>query len=185
MIMAEPTPSFRTTPTVRIATEADATLLARLGARLFEQAFGAANDAADMAAYVAAAFSPEAIRGVLLDDDAITWIAEDPGHAAIGYAVLRRGSKGDGVTSERAAEVQRIYVERAWHGQGVGEVLMGACVDHATGVWHADVLWLGVWQENPRAIAFYQKSGFRTVGRQTFQLGSDVQHDFVMARQLR
>ena len=46
------------------------------------------------------------------------------------------------------------------------------------------MLWLGVWQENPRAIAFYQRSGFNIVAEQTFMLGSDRQMDFVMARSI-
>ena len=57
---------------------------------------------------------------------------------------------------------------------------MNACIEQAR-AWHADELWLGVWEKNPRAIAFYQKTGLRVVGRQTFQLGRDLQHDFVMS----
>ena len=48
----------------------------------------------------------------------------------------------------------------------------------------ADWLWLGVWEQNPRAIAFYQKHGFRTIGEQTFVLGTDRQRDLVMALDL-
>jgi ribosomal protein S18 acetylase RimI-like enzyme len=185
MVMDESTPQLRTTAVVRRADESDVTLLALLGARLFEQAFGAANNPDDIADYVATAFSVEALRNVVLDADCASWIAEDPGRAAIGYAILRRGTTANGITSDRPAEVQRIYVERAWHGRNVGEALMRACIDHAQRVWHADELWLGVWQDNPRAITFYEKSGFRVVGEQTFQLGSDVQKDFVMSRALR
>lgn len=171
-----------TSPTfsVRPAVPADATLLARLGARLFEQTFGKANDPADMAAYLNAAFSVEHEADILTDPLRKAWIAEDAGRASIGYAVLRRGSTADGVVAARPAEVQRIYSEQAWHGRGVGDALMRACADQAR-AWHSDVLWLGVWEENPRAIAFYEKKGFRKVGRQTFLLGDDVQHDFVMA----
>jgi ribosomal protein S18 acetylase RimI-like enzyme len=60
---------------------------------------------------------------------------------------------------------------------------MRACVEQAR-AWHCDVLWLGVWEHNPRAIAFYEKQGFRKVGRHTFMVGSDVQYDDVMARPL-
>jgi ribosomal protein S18 acetylase RimI-like enzyme len=74
----------------------------------------------------------------------------------------------------------RIYADREWHGRGVAAALMRACVAQARD-WRCDVVWLGVWEDNPRAIAFYEKTGFRAVGRQTFLLGSDVQHDLVMS----
>ena len=183
--MADTTPNHAAQSTdpvffVRPASPSDANLLARIGARLFEQTYGAANDPADMAAYLAEAFSIEHQAELLADPKRSVWIAEDAGHATIGYAVVRRGSTADGVVATRPAEVQRIYSDQAWHGRGVGDALMRACLDQAR-AWHCDVLWLAVWEKNPRAIAFYEKKGFRKVGRQTFLLGKDVQHDFVMA----
>lgn len=168
---------------VRRAVPADAMLLARIGARLFEQTFGAANDREDMEAYLASAFSIEHETEILADPMRGAWIAEDAGRATIGYAVLRRGSTANGVLATKPAEVQRVYTDQAWHGRGVGDALVRACYDQAR-TWHCDMLWLGVWEKNPRAIAFYEKKGFRKVGRQTFLLGSDVQHDFVMALSL-
>jgi ribosomal protein S18 acetylase RimI-like enzyme len=58
---------------------------------------------------------------------------------------------------------------------------MSACVDVMTGR-RSDVVWLGVWEHNPKAIAFYKKLGFGEVGEQVFPLGSDAQRDIVMAR---
>jgi len=181
--MTKSAQSPRDTVTIRQATEADATLLSRLAARLFEETFGPLNDPADMHAYVSHAFSIEAERAALRDADCAVWIVEDTTSSAMGYAMLRRGSTASGVVAKRPAELQRIYVDRGLHGLGVGDALMRTCAEHATG-WQCDVLWLGVWEHNPRAIAFYQKAGFRVVGRQSFQLGSDLQRDFVMARPL-
>jgi ribosomal protein S18 acetylase RimI-like enzyme len=168
---------------LRRAEASDARLLAQLGARLFERAFGTATTRHDMAAYLAGAFSVEIQSAELADPDRVTWIAEDAGKAAVGYAMLRRGSRSDGVTSKRPAEVQRVYVDPAWQGQRVGESLLNACVAQAT-AWHCDLLWLGVWKENARAIAFYQRLGFREVGSQTFRIGDDEQQDLVMSRAL-
>jgi GNAT superfamily N-acetyltransferase len=78
------------------------------------------------------------------------------------------------------AEVQRIYADRAWHGRGVGSALLKACVEQSR-AWACDVLWLGVWEQNPRGIAFYEKWGFRRVGAQRFLVGTDSQRDHVMA----
>jgi len=181
--MTESAQSPRGTVTIRRATEADATLLSRLAARLFEETFGPLNDPADMRAYVSHAFSAEAERAALNDADCAVWIVEDATSCAMGYATMRRWSTASGVVAKRPAELQRIYVDRGLHGLGVGDALMRTCVEHA-GDWHCDVIWLGVWERNPRAIAFYRKAGFSVVGRQSFQLGGDLQQDFVMARPL-
>ncbi|HTE44603.1 MAG TPA: GNAT family N-acetyltransferase [Gemmatimonadaceae bacterium] len=165
---------------LRRAVPADAAALADLGARLFEQTFGAANSAADMRSYIARAFSVSALRADLADLTHAAWIAEDAEQTLIGYATLRHGTSADGVEAERPAEIQRIYADQEWHGRGLGRALMNACIEHS-GVWGCDVLWLGVWEENPRAIAFYEKAGFRKVGSQMFVLGNDLQRDFVMA----
>ncbi len=185
---SDPTPINGATVTLRVATTSDARLLAQLGARLFEQTFGAANEPADMRAYLAEAFTIEGLSAELADD-ATRWtvVAEDAGHAAIGYASIRRGpapaSVATGEAGDRAVELQRLYVDSIWHGRGAAQTLMAACREQAR-AWHGDVLWLGVWQRNPRAIAFYERQGFRAVGTQSFILGGDLQQDLVMASAL-
>lgn len=171
------------TQTLRRATVADAPLLASFAARLFDDTFGPDNDPADMQAYLAGAFSVERQSEELADGNRAAWIAENELGEPLGYALLRRGSRAEGVVADRPAEVQRIYSVREWHGRGVGGMLMSACLDQAR-AWGCDVLWLAVWERNPRAIAFYEKSGFHQVGRTTFKLGNDVQFDHVMARSL-
>ena len=175
---------------LRTATADDATLLATLGARLFEQTFGPANTAADMAAYLAEAFSPERQAAELAEADRVTWIAEQMGDGApVGYAVLIRDARVDCVPARRAAELRRIYVDLVGGARsgpaspGLGALLMERCLDQAR-AWGCDVLWLAVWEENARAIRFYEKHGFRKMGVKDFQLGADVQHDFIMARNL-
>jgi diamine N-acetyltransferase len=166
--------------TIRRATVDDALLLSRLGARLFEDTFGPANDPDDMREYLHNAFSLETQRTELGNPNGLTLIAEDAAHVAIGYAMMKLGSRGDGVTGAAPVEIQRIYADHTWHGRGVGATLMHAAIERAR-TWQGDVLWLAVWEKNPRAIAFYEKTGFRVVGRQSFQLGRDLQQDLVMS----
>lgn len=168
---------------IRRAGVADAALLSALAARLFEQTFGAANTAEDMREFLASTYTVDIQRAELADPNRTTWLAESSDGTAIGFAMLRRGSRSDGVRGERPVEVQRIYADRTVHGRGVGAQLMAACVAEARAS-NADVLWLAVWEKNQRAIAFYEKEGFGRVGVQDFQLGSDTQHDYVMARNL-
>lgn len=168
---------------LRLATIQDAGLLSRLAASLFEETFASANTVEDMAMYLAQTFRPERQAGELGDPACRVWIADDDDHTPIGYAMLWRDSRIECVNAERPAEIQRIYAARAFHGGGVGEALMQACIAQCE-AWKCDVLWLAVWQRNPRAIAFYEKTGFRRVGVTTFSLGEDLQHDYVMARSL-
>lgn len=168
---------------IRRASVHDAALLAELGARLFEQTFGPMNTREDMEAYLPNAFSCEIQTRELREADRVSLLVFDAHQTAVGYATVRRGSRSNGIVSVRPAEIQRIYVDKSLHGRGVGDRLMNSCVDQARD-WNADTLWLAVWQENARALAFYKRVGFAVVGVQDFILGSDVQHDFVMARPL-
>ena len=85
------------------------------------------------------------------------------------------------MSATRPGEIQRIYVVDEWHGQGVAQALMGACIDELKQR-GCDAAWLGVRERNPRAIAFYRKSGFIEVGGYVFRLGEDSQQDVIMAR---
>jgi ribosomal protein S18 acetylase RimI-like enzyme len=169
---------------LRIATVADARALARAAAAFFMDTFGAANQPADMDAYLASAFSENHQRAELSDPDSRIWLATI-GDDVVGYAHVRRSPVPSSISGARtrAVEIARIYAGRRWHGQGLGKALMETCVTTAK-EWGGDVLWLGVWEKNPRAIAFYEKHGFQIVGEQPFLLGADLQRDLVMARRL-
>lgn len=168
---------------LRVATVADAHLLSELGARLFDQTFAKDNTPEDMARYLQSAFSSSQQTAELADPRNLFFVASRDDGAVVGYAMLIRSSHTSSVEASDPAEVNRIYIDRSLHGSGAGAALMAACIEQAR-AWNADALWLAVWERNPRAIAFYEKSGFRPVGRKTFQLGADLQHDFVMVRNL-
>jgi ribosomal protein S18 acetylase RimI-like enzyme len=168
---------------LRVATTADAALLTAFGRRLFEETFAPHNTPEDMAAYLAEAFGEAKQRAELLEPGATWWIAEDASGEPAGYVRLRMGAMHPHVQADRPAEVSRLYADRAHHGRGVGATLLARCITEARRR-GADVLWLGVWEHNVRAIAFYEKNGFRVVGEQAFRLGRDVQRDLVMQLQL-
>src|ERR1700730_8754009 len=173
-----PTPG----PVIRYARAVDAGLLAELGARTFSETFAADNSAEDMAVYLASSFGPALQAAELADPDSIFLIAEVDGFAA-GYAKLKSGDPPDGVTGEKPIELVRLYVAQEWLGRGVGAALMQVCIDQARQKGHR-TLWLGVWEHNDRARAFYRKWNFREVGTHNFQLGQDAQTDILMERSL-
>ena len=171
-----PTPG----PVIRFARAVDADLLAELGARTFSETFAADNSAEDMAAYLALSFAPALQAAELADPDSIFLIAEVDGFAA-GYAKLKSGEPPDGVTNGRPIELVRLYVSQEFLGRGVGAALMRVCLDEAQRQGYR-TLWLGVWEHNHRARAFYRKWEFRDVGTHIFQLGADSQTDILMER---
>ena len=168
--------------TIRRGTIGDAGLLSELGARTFTETFAADNSPEDLAAYLATSFNVAHQTAELEDHGSTFLIAEVDGHAA-GYAMLREGEPENGVEGANPIELVRLYVSRDWLGRGIGEQLMRACIDEARQAGH-ETLWLGVWERNARAQAFYRKWNFRAVGEHMFQLGSDLQRDILMERGL-
>lgn len=168
--------------TIRRGTHADAGLLSELGARTFSEAFAADNTPEDLAAYMATSFNVQQLTAQL-DDPASTFlIAEVNGNAA-GYARLLAREPAEGIAGAKPVELVRLYVLREWLGRGIGEQLMRACIDAARQAGH-ETIWLGVWERNARAQAFYRKWNFRTVGEHIFPLGADRQRDLLMERAL-
>ncbi len=152
-----------------------------MAARTFVAAFGPQNAESDIEAYVAGAFSERVQLAELSDPANTILIAEGEDGVAAGYAHLRSGSAPPCVAAERAVELVRIYADRP--GGGVGSALIAASLDIAKDE-GADTVWLGVWEHNPRAVAFYERWGFRVVGTQEFVLGTDRQTDLVMSLHL-
>lgn len=169
-----------TTLVIRHGAPADAPGLARLAERTFRETYAAFNSPHDMERYVADHFGPERQLVELLDEATLTLVAEADGRTA-GYAQLRWSDPPACVAGPAPMEVTRFYVDRPWHGRGLAQRLMTAAVDAAR-TEGARTLWLGVWERNTRAIAFYTKSGFREVGTQTFVLDTDRQRDLVLVR---
>ena len=168
--------------TIRRANSDDAKLLAELGARTFQETFAADNTSEDMDAYLAAHFSV-AQQSAELTHPASTFLIAEIDDVAAGYAKLHSGEPPRNIEGSRPIELVRLYVSQEWLGRGVGEALMRACLDEARSAGH-ETIWLGVWERNARAQAFYNKWDFRTVGEHMFKLGSDEQRDILMERAL-
>ena len=165
---------------VRRAQADDGGLVARMGARMFRDAFGPDNRREDMEMYIRANFSDTKIRSELAEPDSRFLILEADGHPK-GYARLAVSRPPDCVQGLDPLELVRLYVDLAVAGSGHGSVLMDACCGEALGLGRGSI-WLGVWEENARAIRFYRKQGFEHVGSRPFVLGTDVQQDWIMER---
>jgi diamine N-acetyltransferase len=175
-----PKTGFPTNLIVRPGKAEDAGLLAELGARTFSETFASNNTPENMAAYLASSFTPAQQAAELADPQCLFQIAETNG-VAVGYAMLRSGNVLDDVTGDNPVELVRLYVSRESLGGGVGAALMQACIGEAKQRGYK-TLWLGVWEHNHRAQAFYRKWNFHGVGTHVFLLGDDPQTDILMQR---
>ena len=167
--------------TIRRAVPEDAEPLADLAARTFRVTFEAYTSPEDMAAHLAGSYSPPLQLAEISSPEITTLLAICDGLAA--FAQLRNGPPPPCVTATRPIEVWRFYVDHAWHGRGIAQRLMKAAIDEAASM-GATAVWLGVWENNARAIAFYGKLGFVDVGSHEFLVGNDPQTDRVMVLNL-
>ena len=169
---------------IRQAVPEDAELLTDLAYTTFWDAFHdhPKNAPHDLEAYMQEAFSVEHIRSELEDAESVFLVAEMNGELA-GYAKLIFESTEPDIIAEWPVELSRLYSHQKFLGRGVGQALMDACFARAKEAGR-DVIWLGVWEYNPRAQRFYEKNGFRQVGKHTFLLGSDPQTDLLMQKNI-
>ena len=168
--------------TIRRAEPRDAALLADLARTTFYDTFAATNDAADMALHLQRAYGVSQQTAELQNPDVTTLLAEEQG-SAIAYAQLRNDHVPECITGPAPVELWRFYVHRHWHGRGVAQALMDRVKIEARDR-GARTLWLGVWERNDRARAFYAKCGFADAGEHIFLFGTDPQTDRVMTMAL-
>ena len=168
-------------PRVRALSVADAASYSAFAERLFRDTYVDGYDPADIDLYVADAFSTAKQTSEIKEPGGRVLAIEDDRHGLLGFAHLRQTPAPSALDGRFAREISRFYVDRPWHGRGLARVLMSACIAEARSR-GADALWLLVYQDNARAIAFYEKSGFKRAGSQPFQLGRRVDQDWVMVR---
>jgi len=164
---------------IREATAGDCHTLALVGAATFLESFAGMIDGAAIVAHCARQHSAETYRAYLAKG-ACAWIGVvEPGGAPVGYALvcdpeLEQAQPGD-------LELKRIYLFSRFKGSPLASALMQAAINHAS---NRPRLLLGVKNDNHRAIAFYRKHGFETIGTRTFTVGDKSYDDLVMARSL-
>ena len=168
---------------IRPAVPGDEERLALVGAASFLEAFAGVLPGDDILLHCARQHSPPVYGAWLKKPDAGLWIAEaEPGHAAIGYAVLDAPDLPVPLRAEDI-EVKRIYLLHRFQGGGTGFALMQTGLDWAKAKGKRRAL-LGVYNGNSTAISFYRRLGFRPIGERKFQVGSSWHDDLVMALDL-
>jgi diamine N-acetyltransferase len=171
--------------TIRRAENGDADTLALVGSATFLETFAGVLDGADIVAHCLQQHSPETYRRWLHNPAARLWLAQAvPGGAPVGYLVLDRAALPVADLSPTDYEIKRVYLLSRFQGTGVGRRLMSLAADEAR-LLGAHRLLLGVYKKNERAIGFYRRVGFATIGERVFQVGGRGYEDHIMAAGLK
>lgn len=174
---------------IRIADAADADGLAELAADTFPLACPPSTTAKAIAAFIAANLSVDRMGEYLADAERTLLVVHEPDGRLVGYSMIVAGEPGDedaatAVSARPAVELSKFYTRALAHGTGVvAGPLMAATLEAAAASGAASA-WLGVNEENGRAISFYEKHGFAKVGRKHFRLGDRDEDDWVLERLL-
>lgn len=167
---------------VKRATLTDLDQLQKIGRQTFFETFSAENTEENMKKYLEEGFTAEKLTAELHDKNSEFYFASLD-HKVIGYLKLNFGQSQTEIKEDRALEIERIYVLKEYHGKKVGQILYDKAIQIAR-LKHVDYVWLGVWEENPRAIKFYKKNGFVEFDKHLFKLGDEEQTDIMMKLRL-
>ena len=157
--------------------------LQKISRQTFYQAFSDKNTEEDMQKYLNKSFSKEQLLNELHNEASAFYFAKLD-NRVIGYLKLNWGTSQTEAQDDAALEIERIYVLDEFLGQKVGQLLYEKAREKAKET-HVDYIWLGVWEENARAIAFYKKNGFVPFDKHLFMLGNDEQTDIMMKLQIK
>jgi len=165
------------------ASLADTQTLVSIGRETFFETFAEGNTQENMQKFLDETFTEDKVRAEISNPDSLHYIAWE-GEVAIGYLKLNHAAAQTELQDENSLEIARIYVKSAYHGKQVGQLLFEKALAVAAELGKSSI-WLGVWEENPRAIRFYEKNGFTVFDKHTFIVGDDEQTDLLMKKIIR
>ncbi|MEY8760193.1 GNAT family N-acetyltransferase [Chryseobacterium tongliaoense] len=164
------------------ASNEDLETLQSIGKQTFSETFSADNSEEAMKEYLEKSFNTEKIKAELNNPDSfffIAWEEDNP----VGYLKVNSGKAQTELQDDASLEIERIYVKSSHHGKKVGQLLYDQALETAQNL-NKSYLWLGVWEENLRALNFYRKNGFIEFDKHIFRLGTDEQTDLMMKKTL-
>ncbi len=156
--------------------------LQKIGRQTFYETFSTGNTQENMQKYLDERFSIEKLTAELNDKNAIFYFAQLE-NKIVGYLKINFGDSQTELKDDKSLEIERIYVLKEFQGKKIGQILYDKAIEIAKQK-DADYIWLGVWEENPRAIKFYKKNGFIEFDKHIFKLGNDEQTDIMMKLKL-
>lgn len=163
---------------VKEAIAADAALLSRLATETFYETYSWYNTPENMREYTQTYFNEKRTAEELIEAGT-HFIIAFANEEAVGYAKMRSTENPPELEGKKHIEIERIYVSKKLQGHKIGFALMNKCIEMARAQ-KLDIIWLGVWEKNTRALAFYRQVGFTDFGNHIFILGQDEQLDHLL-----
>ncbi len=164
------------------ASSDDLETIQQTGRQTFSETFSESNEEEEMKRYLDESFATEKVQSELSNPDSLFFIAWDEGQP-VGYLKLNSGTAQTELQDDTALEIERIYVKNSHQGKKIGQLLYNKAITVACEL-QKSYLWLGVWEENHKALGFYRKNGFSEFGKHVFRLGSQEQTDLMMKKPL-
>jgi ribosomal protein S18 acetylase RimI-like enzyme len=167
---------------IKKASIKDLETLQNLGRETFYETFSAYNSEEEMQNYLDKSFASEKLTAEINHPEShffIAWEEDVP----VGYLKVNSGKAQTELQDETSLEIERIYVKSSYHGKKVGQILYEKALETAQEE-NKEYLWLGVWEENLRAVNFYKKNGFVQFDTHIFKLGNEEQTDLMMKKTL-
>ncbi|MDR2919981.1 MAG: GNAT family N-acetyltransferase [Tannerella sp.] len=163
---------------IKRVTLNDIIQLQEISRRTFSETFAAVNTSENMAKYLEEGLSSAKLTAELNDKGSEFYFAMLD-NRVIGYLKLNSGQSQTELKDDKALEIERIYVLHEFLGKRIGQMLYEQAIQIAQRI-NAGYIWLGVWEENHRAMNFYKKNGFVEFDKHIFKLGDDEQTDIMM-----
>ena len=160
----------------------DLEALRNFSIQTFKETFEEVNTEEDMQKYLDENLSIEKLKTELENPNSEFYFGEN-NDEILGYLKLNFKDAQTEKLEENHFEIERIYVLKAFLGQKIGRILFDKAIEIGREK-NLEYVWLGVWEENHRAIKFYEKNGFKIFGKHDFVLGKDVQTDLLMKLKL-
>jgi len=157
--------------------------LQEIGRKTFFETFSESNTEKNMTQYLEEGFSVEKLSEELSTDNSEFYFAVID-NAVVGYLKINSGASQTELQDNAGLEIERIYVLKEYHGKKAGQFLYEHAIQIAE-TSKVNFVWLGVWEENHRAISFYKKNGFVEFDKHIFVLGTDEQTDIMMKKNLK
>ena len=150
--------------------------------KTYNETFEETNTPSNMKSYLDKSFNIERLLAELLNANSMFYFLYSDGELS-GYLKLNEAPAQTDINDGQSMEIERIYIAKEFQGKGLGNELMDRAIDLAN-MQKKRYVWLGVWEENEKALLFYKKNGFYHIGTHSFFMGDDEQTDYIMRKNL-
>ncbi|MCE2894971.1 MAG: GNAT family N-acetyltransferase [Flammeovirgaceae bacterium] len=168
--------------TIRLSTLEDTAAMREVAISSYDDTFADSNTPENMESFFTESYSLSKLQDEYYEPLSVLYLACD-GEKVVGFLRLRVNDEVKNEIGENTIELQRLYIDTAYHGKQIGKHLMEKALIYAREN-HYDWIWLGVWERNFNAQHFYDKWGFEKFGEHIFQMGDDPQIDWLLKKKL-